>query len=188
MGFHFMKANLEAVDRQTERTSSVEMLATGMVGRIAVSVRDSTWKKLFNPIWNSNSNSLNILFSEAFPLTHTVIFLSGVNTSTIKLLHLRFRNHFGVGIRKIVKSQRIKKFAERMCLTGISEVIPMKSHQCDCLNISWTRTIDMLTWTRGNTGDFNHTQKTIGNKRMLRVEKYYFSEHTNWLQPWKHAY
>jgi hypothetical protein len=50
MGFHFMKANLEAVDRQTERTSSVEMLATGMVGRIAVSVRDSTWKKLFNPI------------------------------------------------------------------------------------------------------------------------------------------
>lgn len=36
--------------------------------------------------------------------------------------------------------QRIRKFAVRLCLLVISEVIPIKYHQYDCINMTLTKT------------------------------------------------
>jgi hypothetical protein len=40
----------------------------------------------------------------------------------------------------------------------VSEVTPIKYHQCDCLHRSWTRTVDMLTWVEEVPGGLSPTQ------------------------------
>lgn len=54
--------------------------------------------------------------------------------------HLRLRDHQRGGCRK-VKSRSIRKVAVRLCLLGTSK--PMRAHQRDHLNMSWTRTTAM---------------------------------------------
>lgn len=50
--------------------------------------------------------------------------------------------------QKDFNSQSTKALAVRLYLLGLSEAAPLKSHQHDCLNVSWSVTaLDILEWT-----------------------------------------
>lgn len=136
---------------QGKNIFSIGMLATGMAEPDYKCHWEPALEKLFNPIWNSYS--LNILFLQVFffPVTHTHIgffFFSGANTTTIKLLHLKFRNHLGIGSNKTVKPEdqgvccesvflmKVRSYTQKVSLTWLPK------HK-------WTRTItDKLTWAK----------------------------------------
>ena len=63
---------------------------------------------------------------------------------TVQLLHLRLKDHCRRGDRKIVRSKG-QEFAVRLCLLIMTEATSIKSHQHDCLSMSWARIrMDML--------------------------------------------
>lgn len=108
-----------------------------------------------------------------------------MNTFIKYLPYLRLRDHYREGDRKTV---RARTSGNLLCLPGMLEAMHIKSHQCDCLNISWARTtIDTLMWTGGKHTRLQLRQKTTGNWRMLRMgEIILFREkHTNWLSTTK---
>lgn len=55
--------------------------------------------------------------------------------------------------------------AVRLCLLGISETAPIKSHQHNCPNVSWARTtpLDVLSWREKSPQGLNLMQRTTGN-------------------------
>lgn len=63
------------------------------------------------------------------------------------------------------RSQKIKKFDVRLYLLVISEVMPIKSHEHECLNMDWTRTTptDLPKWKLESPWVLNPTQRTAGN-------------------------
>ena len=63
---------------------------------------------------------------------------------------------------KDCKSQKAREFAVRLYLLVISEATPIKSHQHDCLNMSWTRmaAMHMPNWTEKSPRGLKLTQKT----------------------------
>lgn len=78
-------------------------------------------------------------------------------------LHLRLREHWGQ-VQRDCKSQEIKEFAVRLCHLIVSEATPTRSHQHDCLNLSWTRatSIDTPQCTESGRG-LSPIQRNTGN-------------------------
>lgn len=76
-------------------------------------------------------------------------------------LHLRLREHWGQ-VQRDCKSQEIKEFAVRLCHLVVSEATPTRSHQHDCLNLSWTTSIDTPQRTESSQG-LSPTQRNTGN-------------------------
>lgn len=61
------------------------------------------------------------------------------------------------------KSQKIRKFAVRLCLLGMSKAKHIKSHQHDVLNVSRTRTREgMLQWMEKSLVGLEPSQKAMG--------------------------
>lgn len=85
---------------------------------------------------------------------------------------------------KDYKSQRLRKIV-RLYLLVMSAVTPIKSHQYDFLNMSWTRMtpMDRLKWTEKSPLCLKSMQRTTGTWGKLGARDVIFlsEEHTNQL-------
>ena len=70
-----------------------------------------------------------------------------MDTFTTQLLHLRLRDQCGRRSGKTLRAREPGSLL-RLCVLVSSEAVPLRSHQHNCINTSWTRTttIALLKW------------------------------------------
>lgn len=80
------------------------------------------------------------------------------------------------------RSQRVRDFAIRLCLPVTSVATPIKSHQQDCPNVSWTRPpVNLPNWiwriignwvTLGKSTPNGYPGTTVSPENILQVTLY----------------
>lgn len=94
-----------------------------------------------------------------------------------QLLHQRLKNHRRRAAWKILRSQRKKKFAVKLCLLEnpqkLHSLFFNKFQQQGCLNKTrtWMTLTVMLIWKGTITWGPNPSERVIGILRMLRTEE-----------------